>query len=294
MDQMYMNRGMWPSDGSTATGGPTAVAAPPQPYAQPMMQPTAQQLVFTPVAGAGIAAGGAENTNMTEGTSVGETRGREASPPRPSTPSARLAVRVWESKWLRELKVEEGTVHAELDGDEIRTFMKIGEDEVYPPAAFVDEAVKHCRASSGMRSAAIVKWTHKTPSTLVMVMVRAVTDLVWPARHSLVDMHQVEQLRAAVLEVFPWAFNVVFEDDYEWPESGQTKTVASKRGVVVRVTWVELILRLGIAAWRGRERLVQYLLPKPPEEGDETAARVTIGDADTKNARRRRSRSLLL
>ena len=176
---------------------------------------------------------------------MGETRGREASPPRPSTPSARLALRVWESKWLRELMAEEGTVHAEL-----RTLMKIGEDEVYPPAAYMDEAIKHCRASSGMRSAAIVKWTHKTPNTLVMVMVRAVTDLVWPARHSLVDMHQVEQLRAAVLEVFPWAFNVVFEDDYEWPESGQTQTVASKRDVVVRVTWAELILRLGIAAWR--------------------------------------------
>ena len=69
---------------------------------------------------------------MTEGMNVGETRGREASPPRPSTPHTRLAVRVWESKWLRGLTVEEGTVHAELDGDEIRTLMKIGEDEVYP------------------------------------------------------------------------------------------------------------------------------------------------------------------
>ena len=165
---MNMNRGMWPSDGSTATGGPTAVAAPPQPYAQSMMQPTAQQPVFTPVAGEAAATGGAENTNMTEGTNVGETRGREASPPRPSTPSARLAVRVWESKWLRELTVEEGTMHAELDGDEIRTLMKIGDDKVYPPAAFMDEAVKHCRASSGMRSAAIVKWSHKTFHTLVM------------------------------------------------------------------------------------------------------------------------------
>ena len=57
MDQMNMNRGMWPSDGSAATGGPAAVAAPPQPYAQPTMQSAAQQLVFTPVAGAGIAAG---------------------------------------------------------------------------------------------------------------------------------------------------------------------------------------------------------------------------------------------
>ena len=56
---------------------------------------------------------------------VGETRGREASPPRLSTPSARMAVRAWESKWLRELTVEEGTTHAELDGDEIRTLMKI-------------------------------------------------------------------------------------------------------------------------------------------------------------------------
>ena len=100
---------------------------------------------------------------MTEGMNVGETRGREASPPRPSTPSVRLAVRVvWEPKWLRELTVEKGTVHTELDGDEIRTLMKIGEDEVYPPAAYVDAAVKHCRASSGIRSAAIVKWSHKT------------------------------------------------------------------------------------------------------------------------------------
>ena len=96
---------MWPSDGSVATGGPaTVVTQPmtqPQPYAQPTVQWAAQQLVFTPVAvaGAGIAAGGAESTNMTEGPSLGETRGREASPPCPSTPSARLAVRVWESKW---------------------------------------------------------------------------------------------------------------------------------------------------------------------------------------------------
>ena len=74
-------------------------------------------------------------------------------------------------------------------------------------------------------------------------------DLVWPARQSL-DMQQVEQLRAAVLEVFPWAFNVVFEDDYECPESGQSQTVTSIRDVVVRVTCAELILRLGIAAWR--------------------------------------------
>ena len=168
---------------------------------------------------------------MAEGPSVGETRGREAPPPRPSTPCARLAVRVWESKWLRELTVEEGTVHAELDGDEIRTFMKIGEDEVYPPAAFVDEAVKHCRASSGMRSAAIVKWSHKAFNTHHH---ERVTELVWPARQSL-DMQQVEQLRDAVLEVLPWVFNVVFEDDYEWPERGQTQTIAPKRDVVVRV-----------------------------------------------------------
>ena len=60
--------------------------------------------------------------------------------------------------------------------------MKIGEGEVYPPATYVDEAAKHCRASSGMRSAAIAKWPHKTFKTLVMV--RAVTDLVWPARGS--------------------------------------------------------------------------------------------------------------
>ena len=118
MDPMNMSRGMWQSDGSAAMGGPATVATQPQPYAQPTMQAVAQQLVFTPVAGAGIAAGGAENTNMTEGTNVGETRVREASPPRQSTPSARLAVRVWESKWLRELTVEEGTVHTELGVDE--------------------------------------------------------------------------------------------------------------------------------------------------------------------------------
>ena len=79
---------------------------------------------------------------------------------------------------------------------------------------------------------------------------------------------------------------MIFEDDYEWPESGQTQTAASKRDVVVRVIWVELTLRLGLAAWRGRERLVQHLLPKPPEDGDEAAARVTIADRDTENARR--------
>ena len=47
--------------------------------------------------------------------------------------------------------------------------MKIGEDGVYPQAAFMDEAAKHCRASSGMRRAAIVKWSHKMFHTLVMV-----------------------------------------------------------------------------------------------------------------------------
>ena len=185
MDQMNMNRGMWPSDGSAATVGPAAVAAPPQPFVQPTTQPMAQQLVFTPVAGAAAATDGAEITNTTEGTIVGETRGREASPPRPSTPSARLTVRAWESKWLRELTVEEGTIHAELDGDEIRMLMKIGEDEVYPPAAFMDEAVKYCRASSGLRGAAIVKWSHKAFSTLVLT--RTVMELVWPARQS-IDM----------------------------------------------------------------------------------------------------------
>ena len=146
---------------------------------------------------------------------VGETRGREASPPRLSTPSARMAVRAWESTWLRELTVEEGTIHAELDGDEIRTLMKIAEDEAYPPAAFMDEAAKYCRASNGLRGAAIVKWTHRAFNTLVLT--RAVTELLWPARQS-IEMQQMELLRDAIMEVFPWAFNVVFEDDYEWPE----------------------------------------------------------------------------
>ena len=89
MDQM--DRGMWPSDGSAATGGTTAVAAPPRPYAQPTTQPMAQQLVFTPMAGAAATTDVAETTNSTEGAVVGETRGREAPPPRPSTPSARIS-----------------------------------------------------------------------------------------------------------------------------------------------------------------------------------------------------------
>ena len=71
------------------------------------------------------------------------------------------------------------------------------------------------------------------------------------------------------MEVFPWAFNVVFKDDYEWPERGQTQAVASKRDAVVRVVWVELVLRLGVAAKRGLERSVQHLLPQPPEDGSE-------------------------
>ena len=114
---------------------------------------------------------------------------------------------------------------------------------------------------------------------------RAVMDLVWPARQS-IDMQQVELLRGAVMEVFPWAFNVVFEDDYEWPERGQTQTVASKRDVAVRVVWVELVLRLGVAARRGMERLVQHLLPQPPKEGAEAAVRVAIMEPETENARR--------
>ena len=83
------------------------------------------------------------------------------------------------------------------------------------------------------------------------------------------------------MEVFPWAFNVVFEDDYDWPERGQTQTLASKRDVVVRVVWVELVLRLGVAARRGTERLVQHLLPQPPEDSAEAAVRVTIVEPET-------------
>ena len=279
-----MNRGMWPSDGSAATGGTTAIAAPPRPYVQPATQPMAQQLMFTPMAGAAVTTDVAESVNTTAGAVVGETRGREASPPRLSTPSARMAVRTWGSKWLRELTVEEGTTHAELDGDEIRTLMKIAEDEVYPPAAFMDEAVKYCRASSGLRGAAIVKWTHKAFSTLVMT--RALTELLWPARQS-VEMQQLEVMRDAIMEVFPWAFNVVFEDDYDWPERGQTQTAATKRDAVVRVVWIELVLRLGIAAKRGLERNVQHLLPMPPEDGAEAATgRVTIAEPAEENARR--------
>ena len=233
MNQMNAGQGMWPGDGMPAAGAPAVVAAMPMPYVQPTVPATdPTRLMFTPVAGTGAAAGNTMNTNaMTGGASAGDTRGREASPPRPTTPSARLAARVWGAKWLRALTVEEGTVHAELDGDEIRTLMKIRPDEVYPPAAFMDEAVKLCRASSGMRSAAIVKWTHKTFDTLVLL--RSVAELIWPSRQSL-DMQQLEQLRDAVIEAFPWSFNVVFEDDYEWPESGQTQAIASKRDIVVR------------------------------------------------------------
>ena len=50
----------------------------------------------------------------------------------------------------------------------------------------------------------------------------------------------------------------------------------------MRVVWVELVLRLGIAAKRGLERGVQHLLPQPPEDGAEaTAVRVTIVEPDT-------------
>ena len=96
----------------------------------------------------------------------------------------------------------------------------------------MDEAIKQCRASRGPRKAAITKWLHKPFDTLVMM--RAVADLVWPGRQTL-DMPQVEQLRDALLEAFPWAFNVTFEDDYGWPESGQTQTDSSKRDIATRV-----------------------------------------------------------
>ena len=163
--------------------------------------------------------------------------------------------------------------------------MKTGEDEVYPPAAFMDEAAKYCRASSGLRGAAIVaKWPNKAFNTLVLTKV--VAEVVWPARQT-IDMQQMELLRDAIMEVFPWAFNVVFEDDYEWPERGQTQTTATKRDVVVRVVWVELVLRLGIAAKRGLERSVQHLLPRPPEDRAEAATgRVTIVEPEEENVRR--------
>ena len=57
---------------------------------------------------------------------------------------------------------------------------------------------------------------------------------VWPRRQTL-DMPQVAHLRDAVLEASPWAVNVTFEDDYDWPERGQTQADASKREVVTRV-----------------------------------------------------------
>ena len=106
------------------------------------------------------------------------------------------------------------------------------------------------------------------------------------ARQS-IEMQQLEVMRDAIMEVFPWAFNVVFEDDYDWPERGQTQTAATKRDAVVRVVWVELVLRLGIAAKRGLERNVQHLLPMPPEDGAEAATgRVTIAEPAEENARR--------
>ena len=54
----------------------------------------------------------------------------------------------------------------------------------------------------------------------------------------------------------------------------------------MRVVWVELVLRLGVAARRGMKRLVQHLLPQPPEDGAEAAVRVTIVEPETENARR--------
>jgi hypothetical protein len=155
MNPTAMNRGMFAGD-TTATAGGLAPfgAPPPQPYLQPATQSAAQKLVFTPVAGASEAVDENENPSAGEKSSVGETRGQVASPPRPSASASRLAVRVWESKWLRELAVDRATVHAELGGSEVRTLMKIGEEEVYPPAAFVDGASKQCRTSSGQRTAA--------------------------------------------------------------------------------------------------------------------------------------------
>ena len=58
------------------------------------------------------------------------------------------------------------------------------------------------------------------------------------------------------------------------------------RDVVVRVVWVELVLRLGVAARRGMERLVQHLLPQPSKDGAEAEVRVTIVEPETENARR--------
>ena len=55
-------------------------------------------------------------------------------------------------------------------------------------------------ASSGLRGAAIAKWSHRAFNTLVLA--RAVTELVWPARQS-IDMQQMELLRDAIMEVFP-------------------------------------------------------------------------------------------
>ena len=213
MNPTAMNQGMYSSGGAAATGGLEPLGAPPpQPYTQPTMQSAAQQLVFTPVAGAGGAVDESENPSVGESLGVGETRGRVVPPPCPPAPAVRLAVRVWESKWLRELAVDEAAMHAELDGSEVRTLMKLGEEQVYPPAAFVGGAIKWCRASSGQRTAAVVKWLHKSFGTCVMV--RAVAGLVWPGRKTL-DLPLVDHLRDAVLEAFPCALNVPFEDDYE-------------------------------------------------------------------------------
>ena len=53
----------------------------------------------------------------------------------------------------------------------------------------------------------------------------------------------------------------------------------------MRVVWVELVLRLGVAARRGMERLVQHLLPQPSKDGAEAEVRVTIVEPETENAR---------
>ena len=72
MDPMTMNRGMYSNGGVAAMGGLTTMSVPqPQPYTQPTIQSAAQQLVFTPVAGADGAADGVGNPSVGESPSVG-------------------------------------------------------------------------------------------------------------------------------------------------------------------------------------------------------------------------------
>ena len=147
--------------------------------------------------------------------------------------------------------------------------MGVPEGETWPSGELLASMEAHSRATSAARNAAVVKWLGSAFEG--MVLTRHVMSLVMGKRKT-VESKTMEAVRDGLVEVFPWAHNVVtVGDDYVWPEIGQQQELTSKREVALRILWVGSVLRLALAAKHGEERLVRHLSARAEEvvgEGD--------------------------